>query len=70
METKLATYNHDGLKLDLYGFLYKSGYFVTDAVVVATLVSLGSDKDLLISMTNWCNDVLVPDWSMMTSDEY
>lgn len=70
METKLATYNHDGLKLDLYGFLYNSGFEVTDAVVVGTRVSVKADKDLLMSMTAWCDDVLVPDWSMMTSDDY
>lgn len=64
METKLATYNHDGLVLDLFGFLYKDGYEVTSAVANGRTV-----KCDLEDMSAWCNDVLVPDWSMMTSDD-
>lgn len=65
METKLATYNHDGLKLDLYGFLYNDGYEVTSAMANGKPVECD-----LADMSEWCNQVLVPDWSMMTSDDY
>lgn len=64
METKLATYNHDGLKLDLFGFLYNDGFEVTSATAGGKLAECD-----LESMTEWCNQVLVPDWSMMTRDE-
>lgn len=66
MEHKLATYNHDGLALDLFGFLYNDGYEVTSATLAGTPKPATCD---LVDMSAWCNDVLVQDWSMMTSDD-
>ncbi|HEX8610194.1 MAG TPA: hypothetical protein VF800_02815 [Telluria sp.] len=56
--TKLASYEHAGLTLDLHGSLTEGGYKVTDATVPGTTISVRADADLLLSMSCWCDDVL------------
>lgn len=56
--TKLASYDHAGLALDLHGSLTEDGYSVTDATIPGTLISVRADADLLLSMSCWCDDVL------------
>lgn len=56
--TKLATYDHAGLALDLHGSLTEDGYQVTDATIPGTTISVRADANLLLSMSCWCDDIL------------
>jgi hypothetical protein len=47
----MAAYDHEGLKLDLHGYMDESGYNVTLATVPGTMISVGADADLLSGMS-------------------
>lgn len=56
----LASYIHEGIKLDLYGALDEDGYEVMDIALAGSNVSLFElvPVAFLERLTAWCNDKL------------
>lgn len=56
----LASYVHEGVKLDLFGTLDADGYEVFDIALAGTNISLFElvPVEFLERLTTWCNDKL------------
>ena len=56
----LASYIHEGVKLDLFGTLDEEGYEVFDIALAGTNISLFElvPTEFLERLSTWCNDKL------------